>query len=179
MRLWISPNEWEIVFNQLVFHEMGRPVYFQWFIWRMNMVTPQKKSEKLEKWKDIIELPSLKSFSICFCVWLSYVWLLYMVFTYEHRILCIYIPVVWMALQPNLCQPRGPPPEKEERTNRGCAQKEAEMTGAAEGSPDVPCLCGPDPCCIRALVRSASTVLMAGVFRIFVYTPWNEGKPVT
>ena len=84
-----------------------------------------------------------------------------------------------MALQPNLCQPRGPPPEKEERTNRGCAQKEAEMTGAAEGSPDVPCLCGPDPCCIRALVRSASTVLMAGVFRIFVYTPWNEGKPVT
>ena len=52
---------------------------------------PQKKSEKLEKWKDIIELPSLKSFSICFCVWLSYVWLLYMVFTYEHRILCIYI----------------------------------------------------------------------------------------
>ena len=52
----MSLNEWEVVFNQLVFHEMGRPMYFQWFIWRMNMVTPKKTSEKLEKWKNIIEL---------------------------------------------------------------------------------------------------------------------------
>ena len=95
----------------------------------------------------------------------------------------IYIYIyLWfgMALQPNLCQPRGPPPEKEERTNRGCAQKEAEMTGAAEGSPLMyPASVGQILAASALWSAAPSTVLMAGVFRIFVYTPWNEGKPVT